>query len=828
MSKAHAVAIEPMTDWQMPLWPERYDRSATLTEAERVALADVGALASQQHLLLPGRPSTHILARLTQPLQDVYQLGHTHPDALIPFLRYMYQQMARLEKPFWAWSEEEWVSAMLPAHAPADGIRATMRVVAYLLCDLLIIDEHFLSYHLACVVFGTGCMREQYERLARVIFGKDGLGYARGQRGESRLRTAVTLTLLSNRTPSLDAITFESLQAVKQVLSRDYQYAVHWMARALVSLGILEKETLTKLAGGHAGAPVWWDYSKPDVDPRWLAWVQAYIAHTNRYEERYRQSTFYQLIIAGRWLKQYHPSVALPEQWDEVLAQDYVSWVCSAKRGELVSDLANIHESSSPDRTLQASTVERRLGALKLFFKALQRRAYQVDGEPAQRLALSWSPDELLATPEPIRRQRIPNPRNLDHGWWQKLTWAAATLSAKDLSSNHTAYLPLVYYRAVGLLWVTGARRSDEIRRLKVGCVSREWAPEMRDEEGHQLEAEADLCYVRVPVNKLQGEFWVPIPTYTADAIEAWERLRPKLQDARIDRKEHKLTDYLFLMRDQLMGRDFLNRSVIPLLCKAAGLVDEQGVPLRDAVGKITSHRARSTLATWLRSNGLSLTYIAKLLGHTDLKTLPWYLREDKYRFARALRQHNPLERMVTAILDPEALKRGAGEPAVFYYLGDGADGRPHMCASPDYQRCVHQMRCTECEMHVDAEQAEVIAHRPGVLTIEVRIPTPPMVADLLTQEEELGVEITCHLPAPSVPSPAYHFNQAVLPRSSDPQLQRMKKELEELMTEWVEKEGKFDLRSVVMKSLKKCIANLAARIEAQEGTPPGDQINPT
>jgi hypothetical protein len=203
MSKAHAVAIEPMADWQMPLSPEQYDRSATLTEAERAALADVGALAPQQHLLLSARPSTQILARLTQPLQDVYHLGHTYPGACIPFLRYMYQQMAHLEKPFWAWSKEEWISAMLPVHAPADGIRATMRVVAYLLCDLLIIDDHFLSYHLACVVFGTACMREQYERLAHVIFGKDGLGYARGQRGESRLRTAVTLTLLSNRTPPL-------------------------------------------------------------------------------------------------------------------------------------------------------------------------------------------------------------------------------------------------------------------------------------------------------------------------------------------------------------------------------------------------------------------------------------------------------------------------------------------------------------------------------------------------------------------------------------------------------------------------------------------------
>jgi len=339
----------------------------------------------------------------------------------------------------------------------------------------------------------------------------------------------------------------------------------------------------------------------------------------------------------------------------------------------------------------------------------------------------------------------------------------------------------------------------------------------MHDEQGHQVEPEEDLAYVRVPVNKMQGEFWVPIPTYTADAIEAWERLRPKLQDPQMDRKENKPTDYLFMTRNRLMGATFLNRSLIPLLCKVAGLVDERGVPLRDTVGKITSHRARSTLATWLRSNGLSLTYIAKLLGHTDLKSLPWYLREDKHQFARAIRKHNPLERMVMAVLDTEALKRGEGEPAVFYYLGYGPDGRPHLCASPDYQTCVHQMRCTECEMHVDAEQAEVITRRLGVLTIEVHIPTPPLVADLLDSEEELGMQVTSLLPAPEVPSPAYHFNTRLSPRTSDPELEKMKKDLASLTVEWTEKAGKFDLRSAGMKSLKKRVADLAAKIEARE-----------
>jgi hypothetical protein len=55
------------------------------------------------------------------------------------------------------------------------------------------------------------------------------------------------------------------------------------------------------------------------------------------------------------------------------------------------------------------------------------------------------------------------------------------------------------------------------------------------------------------------------------------------------------------MMRDQRMGTSFLNKWLIPLLCKAAGLVDEHGIPLRDTVGKITSHRARSTLALFNR-----------------------------------------------------------------------------------------------------------------------------------------------------------------------------------------------------------------------------------
>ncbi len=156
------------------------------------------------------------------------------------------------------------------------------------------------------------------------------------------------------------------------------------------------------------------------------------------------------------------------------------------------------------------------------------------------------------------------------------------------------------------------SRRSDEIRRLSIGCVSCEWAPEMRDEQGNQLEPAEELCYLRVPTNKMKGEFYVPVPAYVADAIEVWESVRPPNQEAREDRKTRKPTHYLFLYRNEAMGQHFLNKHAIPLLCKLAGISQT------DVVGRITLHRARATTATWMRKMGMAPADIGKLLGHTN------------------------------------------------------------------------------------------------------------------------------------------------------------------------------------------------------------------
>jgi hypothetical protein len=75
------------------------------------------------------------------------------------------------------------------------------------------------------------------------------------------------------------------------------------------------------------------------------------------------------------------------------------------------------------------------------------------------------------------------------------------------------------------------------------------------------------------------------------EAIEAWQALRP-VQPQLVDRSEK--VDFLFTFRARRVPSTYINGTVIPLLCRKAG------VPPADVRGNITSHRARSTIASQL------------------------------------------------------------------------------------------------------------------------------------------------------------------------------------------------------------------------------------
>jgi integrase len=822
--------LSPLTDlpssrWQMPIHAETYlDRQPHLTEEEQVLMQQYATAPASFMTGGRARKVLHRLERFEAPFMDIVHLTSPMDTTVTAARRYLFAWMVRTERVFWTWPKEIWVEAI--QHAPgakhASGTRFWMLLLAYLFCDMLYVGTATAYWPMAETIFGRELAEAEVNKVRTQLLA---IGYAGDQRKEGRLRWITAFCMLVNRNPLVETFSAQLLATVDELLS-DISGAGHTQGRwallrlqtALCYLGVLDEPILLDLSQQKtADLPSRWQ-NDPTVDPAWLAWVCAFYEQTPSYDERRRRQMCYSLLMAGRWLKQCHPEVREPADWNEALAAAYVTYTCQAKLGDLLlpANTRSLHFQHIPQQ-LSPRTIDGRLIFMRSFFSHLQRRTYTVNGKQRPKLQLTWLPHEAFRTPDTVLAVCQPNPKDIAEDAWFKLIWAACTLTKDKLHAHsRNPQNPLAYYRAAALIWVSAARRSDEIRRLNVGCVRREWAPEMRDEHDVPIELAEELCYLRIPTNKMRGEFYVPVPAYVADAIEAWESVRPPNQVALLDRKTHKPTQYLFQYRNELMGEKFLNGSVIPLLCKLAG------VSQTDVVGRITSHRARATTATWMHKMGMAPADIGKLLGHTDpLRSLPWYLREDKHRLGRVYRKANPLERYVAAILDTNAHARQ--EPCVFYYLSDGPDGRPRMCGNPHFSRCIHQLQCIECEAFIDHEQAEAIEKREGAVLISVPIPLPPQMVAEWNEQDEAGSDGQSELealPPPVLPGPAFHFNKKVPLRSAANAAEDLYGRLAQVEAQIAKKQGKADRRSASLQALLKERTELQARLEAQEKGP--------
>jgi len=330
---------------------------------------------------------------------------------------------------------------------------------------------------------------------------------------------------------------------------------------------------------------------------------------------------------------------------------------------------------------------------------------------------------------------------------------AAARLRPEDLGAN--VYYPFEFVRAAAFVWVTSARRPNEIVRLRVGCIRRDWNPEMLDDDGQPVDQDAQFTYLHVPLGKTSGPFWIPIPAFTADAIEAWERIRPVGQPRLRDPKDGADAEYLFCYRGKRIGKNWLCRTLIPLLCRTAN------VDATDARGKLTPHRGRSTIATLLRRAGVPLDNISTFLGHRSPDMVRRYAREDPFQHARVMRQADVLVRTMMGLYDPGAAAQGL--PSVFFYLAYGPDKRPRLCASPQHLACPHRLRCVQCAMFLDAEEAEALEHKPGMLRVSVAVPMAPEDAALARGDKETLDAILDRrkdMPPPEPPGPAFHVNK--------------------------------------------------------------------
>lgn len=732
---AQNLVTEPLQPcgWVMPLVPESYDQSP-LSDEEREALQVLFSGSWLGSLPKELKEARDFLSRLIEPLEDVWLLNRG-TNTFSGFCRVMLQEMYERQMAFWQWHSDDWVELLrlspqdfIVRYGRHHGRRVTRQALleaAYLLVyfdRFGVVGNRFSHTRMAQNIFGSDLLAEQCERLKDAICNTAGFGYTSGTDAYIRLRRGTSLLMIYHRSPHLEALTPESVAAAAAAsptheLKSDITNRI---TVALTKLGLLEPSPEPVLPRDRRSAP-----PPEGVCDTWYAWCVVWL-RKDLTDLSYGAAHNYvcQLLKVGRWLAVNHPEITSPFQWTEELALEYRAAVGNFTIGEYVSSRSyhRMVKRGMVGRPLSPRSINIAMHALRRFFGDLQNRPHSVDGAPARKLPLRFKPTDVFSTPSEVTRAvHEAEPRDIDLAVWRKLAGAAARLDAEDVRNLRW---PLSALRALALLWITTARRPNELLRLRVDCIRREWDPNMVDEEGQSLEPGEDVlpadagrqvCYLHIPAGKNRGPFWIWVPTYTADAVEAWKRERGVAQGPARDPKDGTRADLLFCQRNRRMHERYLNRVMIPLLCEKAG------VPNGDVKGAFTAHRGRSTRLSLLRLCGMELEDLAEYAGHNDTSTLRHYVRNHPHLLHRKVAQADALSMIIEGLYDPEAA--AAGKPAVRWFLGYDTDGEPQFCGLPAHHTCPHKLDCVRCGLYVGGEQAKLLQESENVQPIWSELP---------------------------------------------------------------------------------------------------------
>jgi integrase len=835
----HARGVADTFLWTMPVVLETYERYP-LTDQEKKALKDYLAARISSVERAACRQK---LQRLIQPVKDLWKLRHPtdvgkrSSNSVIAFL---IGEMDTRQSAFWQWSMDDWVEVLsvTPHRKPAYfTTRPTLIDLAYLLCgfDHLSAIGRLDWLPMAQGILGREVVDTQIQRLSEYLQGNQGYGYSSKRAATDRWQRAVSTVMLSCRSPYFEGLTRERLLAIAATEDLYLSSLIRGKcALDLEHMGILDRIE----QAGRQPLDLNKQPEQGDLSPTWYAWCLAWRDLAVGEFAPGRSNYLAHLLAAGRWLAKHHPDIGSPSHWTEDLALLYRAALSQETIGQYAGPTAQriLKAKGVFGKPLGHRSIQARLIALRRFFSDLQKRPHSVQGEPARKIPLHFNPHISFTVPDATRRAiEDVEPRDIDLAIWRKLAGAAARLSEADLSRSHQ--YPLSLYRAVALLWITTARRPNELQRLRLDCVRREWDHEMIDEDGFPLEPGEDMleseagkavCYLRIPTNKYGGEFWIWIPQYTADAIDAWKKDRGVANEALFDAKDRAFADLLFCHRGKPLGNQFLNAHLIPLLCRAAC-----DIPSGDAKGRFTGNRGRSTRITLLRRCGMDLDALADYAGHKNTATIRHYARTDPLQLHRKIAKADALSYIIEGLIDLQAA--AAGQPSVRWFLGYDADGLPQFCGLPAHQTCPHRMDCPHCGLFIGGEKAKLLSESEYVQPIWAEIPmtTPQQLLCEGQREEALReLERLKDVPAPVPPSAAYLSNTLGL---SEQRLEELAKEgtadaftqlmmvaqtLRESLREY-ERQGR-DGRNVVVKQFRKWLARVTSFIAQYQMTTSG------
>ncbi len=160
-------------------------------------------------------------------------------------------------------------------------------------------------------------------------------------------------------------------------------------------------------------------------------------------------------------------------------------------------------------------------------------------------------------------------------------------------------------------------------------------------------------------------------------------------------------------------------------------------MPRQDARGNITSHRARSTIATQLfnAAEPMSLFELQEWLGHRYIGSTQQYAKLSPTRLAKSKAKAEYFERnlrLIDVLIDQDAIRSGAaadGQPWRYYDLGHG------LCTYDFFDTCPHRMACAKCSFYVPKGSSleQIIEGKANLLRMKQELS--------LTQEELAAVD---------------------------------------------------------------------------------------
>jgi integrase len=706
--------------WIWPVTPEAYDRTPTLSVTEvdvLVALGDdVRCWRDETRRFVP-------LLRLLQPLVDARAAleaqtkhGRHAADSAVATLLH---HCRRTGCSYWGWTPAQWVEVLgtdqvcfVAAH-PGWVDRSTRSYLiglAYLLGCFADFDAlgGFKRIAVAEKVFGQERVRTALRAIDTVLCG---WGYSSGQPGRG-LPGLLGELFLRNASPQLADLSLSLLAAQRAApaTTAEDHALLYQLHRGLAAMNLLPFPS----AQGGVSPPV------QGVAPAWSRWVTRWES-TSTLARATRQQVRTCLLKIGRWLAATRPDIEEPAAWTRDICAAYVAAVSAMQIGDHTQRTTGL--AGRLGQPLSARSRVAYLGAARQFFRDCQEWEW---------IPRRFDPARALATPRSIKALIGPNPRVIADDVWAKLLWAGMNIEEADLPIGRTGGhpYPLTLVQALTLTWLFSGLRSDEIARLRVGCVrwQREDVP-VPAQDGAILEQD-DVCLLDIPVHKTGTAFTKPVDPVLGQAITAWEHVRPD-QPPLLDPRTGERVHFLFCFRAKRVAKQYLNQTIIPTLCRKAG------VPVADARGRITSHRARSTIASQLYNakEPMTLFELQEWLGHRSPASTQHYARITPTTLAKAYADAGYFARNVRTIevlIDRDAVQSGAataGVPWQYFDLG------PAYCTYSFFDQCPHRMACVRCDFCVpkDSSKAHLLEAKENLQHMLASIP--------LTDDERAAVE---------------------------------------------------------------------------------------